>query len=39
MPDLPTLTGGISAWVVLGLKVLATVGFMAAADTLILYAS
>jgi hypothetical protein len=38
IPDLPDLTGNWSAWIVLGLKILATMGFMAAADTLILYA-
>jgi len=38
IPDLFPLGGEWSAWMMLGLKALAAMGFMAAADTLILYA-
>jgi hypothetical protein len=38
-PLLPTLVGGWSAWVLLGFKVLAAMGFVAAANLVILYAS
>lgn len=39
LPELPASPGEWISWVMLGLKVVAAVGFMAAADTLILYAS
>jgi hypothetical protein len=38
-PLLPTLAGGASAWLLLGLKVLGALGFMTAANLVILYAS
>jgi hypothetical protein len=38
-PLLPTLAGGWSAWVLLGFKILAAMGFGAAANLLIFYAS
>jgi hypothetical protein len=38
IPDLPALTGEWSAWIMLGIKAVAAMGFMAAADALILYA-
>jgi len=38
IPDLPTLTGEWSSWIVLGFKIIAAMGFMALADTFILYA-
>ncbi len=39
LPDLPLLTGSLGAWLILGVKILAAMGFMAAADLVILYAS
>jgi hypothetical protein len=40
LPTLPPLlTGGAGAWLALGLKVAAAMGFMAAANAVILYAS
>ena len=38
IPLLPTLSGGTGGWLLLGLKILAAMGFMAAADTVMLYA-
>ena len=38
MPDLPVLTGEWSNWAILGFKAITAMGFMAAADTFILYA-
>jgi len=38
LPDLPMLTGEGCSWIILGLKVVGAIGFMAATDTLILYA-
>ena len=38
-PLLPTLTGGLGAWLLLGVKILGAFGFMAAANLVILYAS
>ena len=38
-PLLPTLAGGLAAWVLLGVKILAAFGFVAAANMVILYAS
>jgi hypothetical protein len=37
-PDMPTLTGALAGWLILGLKILAAMGFMAAADLVMLYA-
>jgi hypothetical protein len=39
IPGLPTLTGASSAWLLLALKALAAMGFMTAANLVILYAS
>jgi hypothetical protein len=39
MPFLPTLAGGLAGWVLLGVKILAALGFVAAANLVILYAS
>jgi hypothetical protein len=39
IPLLPSLAGGWIAWLLLGFKVLAAMGFVAAADLVILYAS
>jgi hypothetical protein len=39
MPLLPTLASGASAWLLLGLKILGALGFMTAANLVILYAS
>ena len=39
LPDLPLLTGTLGTWLLLGVKILAAMGFMAAADLVILYAS
>jgi hypothetical protein len=38
LPSLPVLTGATGAWLMLGLKVLAALGFMTAADMVMLYA-
>jgi len=38
-PLLPTLAGGLGGWALLGFKILAAFGFMAAANAVILYAS
>ena len=38
-PLLPSLLGGLSGWALLGIKVLGALGFMAAANLVILYAS
>jgi hypothetical protein len=38
-PLLPMLTGGASAWLLLGLKIVGALGFMTAANMVILYAS
>jgi hypothetical protein len=38
MPVLPTLSGTAGGWLMLGLKILAAMGFMAAADMVMLYA-
>ena len=38
IPVLPTLSGAGSAWLLLALKALAAMGFMAAANAVILYA-
>jgi hypothetical protein len=38
IPDPSTLTGHASHWLVLGLKALAAMGFMTAANVVILYA-
>ena len=38
IPDLPTLSGGAGGWLMLGLKILAAMGFMAVADVVMLYA-
>jgi hypothetical protein len=35
---LPFLTGALSGWILLGLKIVAAMGFMAAADAVMLYA-
>jgi hypothetical protein len=39
IPDWPHLAGAAGGWLVLGLKIAAALGFMAAADMVILYAS
>jgi hypothetical protein len=38
-PLLPTLAGGLGAWLLLGVKILAALGFVTAANLVILYAS
>jgi hypothetical protein len=38
IPVLPTLGGAASGWLLLALKILAAMGFVAAADTVMLYA-
>ena len=38
LPFLPTLSGAAGAWILLGLKVLAAMGFVAVADVVMLYA-
>ncbi len=38
LPLLPTFTGTLGAWLMLGLKVLGAFGFMAAAYVVMLYA-
>jgi hypothetical protein len=38
LPGLPALTGAWGAWLMLGLKILAAMGFMTAADFVMLYA-
>ncbi len=35
---LPTLSGALGAWLLLGIKILGALGFMAAADLVMLYA-
>jgi len=39
LPSLPILSGAAGAWLMLGLKIAAALGFMTAADTVMLYAS
>ena len=39
IPGLPTLTGASGAWMLLALKAIAAMGFMTAANVVILYAS
>jgi hypothetical protein len=39
MPLLPTIVGGLGGWLLLGVKILAAFGFVAAANLVILYAS
>ncbi len=39
LPDLSPLLAALGGWALLGLKVLAAMGFMAAADMVMLYAS
>lgn len=36
--DMPALIGVLTGWLMLGLKILAAMGFMAAADLVMLYA-
>jgi hypothetical protein len=38
IPLLPTLSGTAGGWLVLGMKILAALGFVAAADLVMLYA-
>jgi hypothetical protein len=38
LPLLPTFTGTAGAWLMLGMKILGAMGFMAAADVVMLYA-
>jgi hypothetical protein len=38
IPVLPTLGGAASAWLMLALKALAAIGFMTAANAVIMYA-
>jgi hypothetical protein len=38
IPDLPNLTGASGAWIFIALKALAAMGFMTAANVVILYA-
>jgi hypothetical protein len=38
IPTLPVMTGSCAAWIILGAKVVAAMGFMAAADLVMLYA-
>ena len=38
IPDLPTLTGASGGWILLALKAIAAMGFMTAANVVILYA-
>ena len=38
IPDLPTLTGASGAWILLAFKAIAAMGFMTAANVIILYA-
>jgi hypothetical protein len=38
VPSLPILTGASGAWIMLALKVVAAMGFMTAANAVILYA-
>jgi hypothetical protein len=38
LPALPFLSGALGGWVLLGMKILAAMGFMAAADMVMLYA-
>jgi hypothetical protein len=38
-PLLPSLASGASAWLLLGVKIMGALGFMAAANLVILYAS
>lgn len=39
LPELPLLAGTLGAWFFLGLKILVAVGFVTAANLVILYAS
>jgi hypothetical protein len=39
IPVLPVITGGGGAWALLAIKILGAVGFMTAANLVILYAS
>jgi hypothetical protein len=38
LPPLPLLSGALGAWLMLGLKIFAALGFMALANMVILYA-
>ncbi len=38
LPLLPPFSGALGAWLMLGMKVLGALGFMAAADVVMLYA-
>jgi hypothetical protein len=38
IPHLPSLTGATSAWMLIALKAVAALGFMTAANVVILYA-
>jgi hypothetical protein len=38
IPELPSLTGDASAWIIIAVKALAATGFMTAANFVILYA-
>ncbi len=38
LPLLPSFTGTLGAWLLLGIKILGAFGFMAAANVVILYA-
>ncbi len=38
LPLLPTFTGSAAGWLMLGLKIMGAMGFMAAADAIMLYA-
>ena len=38
-PQLPVLTGAFGGWIVLGFKIAAAAGFVAAANLVVLYAS
>jgi hypothetical protein len=38
IPSLPILGGSLGAWLMLGLKIMAAMGFMAAANAVMLYA-
>jgi hypothetical protein len=38
LPPLPLLPGAAGAWLLLGVKIMAAMGFMAAADMVMLYA-
>ncbi len=38
LPELPLVAGGVSSWLILGLKIVGAMGFMAVADMVMLYA-